>query len=66
MILGSGFATFALSLAMVAALVLAVAGVRLLAAGLDRQRGALMVGAALVLVINVLIWAWPAGTPATP
>ena len=27
--------------------------------GQDRQRGLLMLGVALVLVANVLIWAWP-------
>lgn len=58
-ILGSAFTTFALSLAMAAALVLGVAGVRIVATGRDRQRGALMMGVALVLVVNVLIWAWP-------
>jgi predicted tellurium resistance membrane protein TerC len=59
MILGGGFTTFALSLAMVAALVLGFAGVRLLVSGRDRQKGALMLGVAVVLVANVLIWAWP-------
>ncbi|MDH7638536.1 hypothetical protein [Sphingomonas oryzagri] len=59
MILGSGFATFALSLAMVAAFVLGGFGIRLIATGRDRRRGGLMLGVAAVLVINVLIWAWP-------
>ena len=66
MILGSGFATFALSLAMIAAFALGFAGIRLVATGSDRKRGALMLGVALVLVANVLIWAWPAGPVSTP
>jgi hypothetical protein len=61
MILGSGFVTFALSLAMIAALVLGVFGARLAWTGRDRQRGLLMCGVSAVLVMNVLIWAWPAG-----
>jgi hypothetical protein len=63
MILGGGFTTFALSLAMVAALVLGFAGLRLLVSGRDRQKGALMLGVAVVLVANVLIWAWPIPKP---
>lgn len=59
MILGSGFLTFALSIAMIAAFVLGFFGIRLIATGNDRKRGALMVGVAAVLVMNVLIWAWP-------
>jgi hypothetical protein len=63
MILGSGFATFALSLAMVAAFVLGGFGLRLIVTGQDRKRGGLMLGVAAVLVINVLIWAWPMPGP---
>ena len=59
MILGSGFLTFALSIAMIAAFVLGFFGIRLIATDRDRKRGALMVGVATVLVMNVLIWAWP-------
>lgn len=59
MIAGSGFAEFALSVAMLAGFALAIAGVRMVARGEDRQRGWLMLGVALVLVGNVLIWAWP-------
>ena len=59
MIAGSGFAEFALSVAMLAAFALAIAGVWMVARGEDRQRGWLMLGVALVLVGNVLIWAWP-------
>ena len=59
MIAGSGFATFALSIAMIAAFALAIAGGRMVIKGQDRQRGLLMLGVAVVLVANVLIWAWP-------
>jgi hypothetical protein len=59
MILGSGFFTFALSVAMIAAFVLGALGVRMIATGQDRKRGGLMLGVAAVLVMNVLIWAWP-------
>ncbi|WP_454882745.1 hypothetical protein [Sphingomonas oryzagri] len=64
MILGSGFATFALSIAMVAAFVLGIFGIRLVMTGADRKRGLLMLGVGAVLVVNVLIWAWP--MPALP
>ncbi len=60
MILGSGFAVFALSLAMLAAFALAIAGVMLIVRKLDRKRGLLMIGVSGVLILNVLIWAWPA------
>ena len=49
-------ASASLALAMVAALVLLIGGVKL---ALDRQsrgRGLLMIAAALVLVMNVMIW----------
>jgi ABC-type sugar transport system permease subunit len=59
---GGGFAAFALSIAMIAAIALAIAGGRMVAKGQDRQRGLLMLGVAIVLVANVLIWAWPAPT----
>ena len=45
----------ALALAMIAAFVLAVFGVRLAVKGGDRKRGILMVAAAAVLVGNVVI-----------
>ena len=63
MILGSGFATFALSIAMIAAFVLSFFGVRLVMSGVDRKRGLLMLGVGVVLVVNVLIWAWPMPAP---
>lgn len=45
----------AMALAMIAAFVLAVFGVRLVAKGGDRKRGILMVAAAVVLIGNVVI-----------
>jgi hypothetical protein len=59
----AGFGNFALSLAMVAAFVLVWFGGRLVLKGRDRMRGWLMIGVALVLVANVLIWVWPASSP---
>jgi hypothetical protein len=47
-------ASAALALGMVAALILAVGGARML--GRDRKRGLLMIAAALVIFGNVLIW----------
>ena len=46
----------ALALAMIAAFVLIFFGTKLALRGEDRQRGVLMVVAALVLIANVLIW----------
>ena len=49
-------ASAALALAMIAAMLLIAGGIKL---ALDRQtrvRGALMIAAALVLVMNVMIW----------
>ena len=45
----------ALALAMIAAAILVVFGVRLAVKGGDRKRGILMVAAALVLIGNVVI-----------
>ena len=50
------FAEGALALAMIAAFVLIFFGIKLALRGDDRQRGVLMVVAALVLIANVLIW----------
>jgi high-affinity Fe2+/Pb2+ permease len=50
------FSSIAMAIAMVAAFLLLIGGVKL---ALDRQtrlRGALMIVAALVLVMNVMIW----------
>jgi hypothetical protein len=46
----------ALALAMVAGFALAVGGVRMMRDRQTRGRGALMLVAALVLVMNVMIW----------
>jgi hypothetical protein len=50
----STLASAALAIAMIAAMILAVGGIRLV--GRERQRGLLMIAAAVVLVANVLIW----------
>ena len=47
------------TIAMLAAFILGIAGVRLLLAGSDRLRGVLMLLAALVLIGNVLVWTVP-------
>ena len=52
-------ATVALNLAMLAAAVLAGGGLYLVLGKRDRRRGLLMIGVALVLILNVAIWAWP-------
>jgi hypothetical protein len=46
----------ALALAMVAALILLAGGAKLALARQTRGRGILMISAALVLVMNVMIW----------
>ena len=48
--------TIAIALAMVAAILLLAGGVKLALARQTRARGALMIGAALVIVMNVMIW----------
>jgi high-affinity Fe2+/Pb2+ permease len=50
------FSSAALALAMVAAFLLAAGGVKLTLRRQTRGRGALMLAAALVLVMNVMIW----------
>ncbi len=60
MIAGGAFLTFALSIAMLAAFALIAGGVVLIAKKRDRQRGLLMIGVSAVLIMNVLIWVWPA------
>jgi hypothetical protein len=52
----NGLVTFMLSLAVLAAFVLAGGGVYLFFARGERKQGALMVLAALVLFANVAIW----------
>ncbi len=49
-------ASAALAMAMVAALLLTAGGTKLALARQTRGRGALMIAAALVLVMNVMIW----------
>ena len=48
-----------LSITMIVIVALVWGGIMLLRCGIDRKRGALMMIAALVLLGNVLIWAWP-------
>jgi hypothetical protein len=50
------FSSVAMALAMVAALILIAGGIKLLRDPQTRLRGALMIVAALVLVMNVMIW----------
>ena len=45
-----------LAIAMLAAFLLTIGGVRLIQRREDRVRGLLMMGAAAILVANVLIW----------
>jgi high-affinity Fe2+/Pb2+ permease len=51
-----GFAAGAMAVAMIAAFLLAAAGVKLALGREYRSRGLLMIVAATVLVANVLIW----------
>ena len=48
-----------LSIAMVASFMLVLGGWRTITRGGERLRGILMIVAALVLLGNVVIWAWP-------
>jgi hypothetical protein len=50
------FSAVVMSLAMAAALLLAAAGVKLAFERQTRGRGVLMIVAALVIVMNVMIW----------
>ena len=50
------FSSVAMALAMIAAFLLLVGGVKLAVSRETRTRGALMIAAALVLVMNVMIW----------
>jgi hypothetical protein len=61
MIAGAGLLNFALSAAMLAAFALLIGGGWLLVGRRERKQGALMIGVALVLIANVLIWAMPIG-----
>lgn len=46
----------ALSIAMIAVILLVIGGVRMITKQRDRTKGVLMIVAALVLLANVLIW----------
>jgi hypothetical protein len=50
------FSSAAMGLAMVVAFLLLAGGVKLALSRRTRSRGALMIAAALVLVMNVMIW----------
>ena len=50
------FSSVAMALAMIAAFLLLVGGVKLAVSRETRTRGALMIAAAVVLVMNVMIW----------
>ncbi|GAA4718676.1 hypothetical protein H9L13_07875 [Sphingomonas lutea] len=52
----NSFTSAALAIAMIAAFLLMIGGIRLLRAPQTRSRGWLMLAAALVLVMNVMIW----------
>ena len=52
----TSFSSLALTLAMIAAFLLLAGGLRLLRERQSRTRGALMLAAAAVLVMNVMIW----------
>lgn len=51
-----GFSDIALGFAMVAGFLLLAGGVRLVCSPQTRSRGALMILAAAVIVMNVMIW----------
>ena len=48
--------TAAMAIAMISAALLAFGGIKLVRARTTRTRGVLMLGAAAVLVMNVMIW----------
>ena len=50
------FSSVALAIAMIAAFILLAGGLKLALARETRGRGALMIAAAVVLVMNVMIW----------
>ena len=50
------YSSAAMALAMIVAFLLLVGGVKLALSSQTRRRGALMIAAALVLVMNVMIW----------
>lgn len=50
------FSSIAMTLAMIASFLLLIGGVKLATGRQTRQRGILMIVAALVIVTNVMIW----------
>jgi hypothetical protein len=52
----SNFSSIAMALAMIAAFLLVIGGVKFVSDRQTRTRGVLMIVAALVLVMNVMIW----------
>ena len=56
----SGLTALLMSISVIAVFLLVAGGIRLLRMG-DRTKGVLMLIAALVLLVNILIWSW---TPA--
>jgi hypothetical protein len=52
----NNFSALALTLAMIAGFLLLAGGVKLAVSGQARKRGILMIVAALVLIMNVMIW----------
>lgn len=56
---GPGFLGFALSIAMLAAFAMLIGGGWMIVKRGERKQGLLMLGVALVLVVNVLIWTVP-------
>ncbi|WP_340313035.1 hypothetical protein [Rhizorhabdus argentea] len=55
----TGPAGLILSLLMLAGILLAAGGIWLLVKGRDRRRALLMLGAAIVMFVNVAIWVLP-------
>ena len=53
-----GFAAVSMSIGVIAVFLLTGGGVRLIRSG-QRRKAALMIAAALVLLLNLLIWAMP-------
>jgi hypothetical protein len=51
-----GFSDAALAVAVIASFLLAIGGIRLARTRQTRARGALMIIAALVILMNVMIW----------
>jgi hypothetical protein len=52
----NNFSSAAMTVAMIAAFLLLLGGIRLLFDRQTRNRGILMIAAALVIVMNVMIW----------